>query len=158
MPVIILTLIVPLLLSAQEVKKLDESVLEELTEKRNGKALVLNLWATWCVPCREEIPDLNELSIKYKDRAEVIGVSVDYPDEIESRIIPFMKKQQFNYPVYVNNMKDEDLINYFNVEWNGAVPVTFIYDKKGNLRSFLEGKKSLSEFEKKLSKVINSSE
>src|SRR5262249_41376390 len=64
-----------------------------------GKAVLLNFWATWCPPCREEIPDLIELQAKYRDRLQIVGLSVDEgtPDAVKS----FVQKARMNYPVAV---------------------------------------------------------
>jgi len=137
-----------------EVELLNKSDLEKLISKREGKILVLNIWATWCIPCREEIPDLIELQRKYSKDIDVVGISVDFPDEVEKRILPFIKQQNIRYKMFVNNMKDEDLINFFNVKWNGAVPASFIYEKTGKLTLFMEGKKSLKDFEGIIKELI----
>lgn len=155
MRVLWIAFFLPLCVYAQyDIQVLDKKELSELINNREGKVLVLNIWATWCVPCREEIPDLMQLHNKYSAKIDVIGISVDYPDEISARILPFVKQQKINYQLYVNNLKDEELINFFLVKWNGAIPVTFIYDKTGKRIFFLEGKKSYSELEKTVSSLI----
>ena len=138
-----------------KIKVLDKQGVEQLINNRNGKVLFLNLWATWCVPCREEIPDIEKLHKEYKDKIDVAGLSIDYPDEIQSKILPFVKSQKLTYEIYVNGIKsDEELINMLNKDWNGALPVTLIYDPKGNREIFLEGKKSYSEFKKAVETVL----
>lgn len=143
-------LLVHILLQMENIPVLKENDLQKLISDRNGKALVLNIWATWCVPCREEIPDLIKLHQQYSRQADIIGLSVDYPDEVSKRIIPFIKQQNIDYTIFVNGMKDEELINFFNVKWNGAVPATFIFDHKGKMIQFFEGKKKFEVFEKVL--------
>jgi thiol-disulfide isomerase/thioredoxin len=140
-----------------KVETIDKLKLEKLIKERNGKVLLLNLWATWCVPCREEFPDLVRLSSNYKNKnVEVVGISIDYPEEINSKIIPFLKKQNVNFKNYVNGFeKDEHLIDMIDPKWNGSLPATVIYDQKGKKKVFLEGKKSYSEFQKTISKMIN---
>jgi thiol-disulfide isomerase/thioredoxin len=140
-----------------KVETIDKLKLEKLIKERNGKVLLLNLWATWCVPCREEFPDLVRLSSNYKNKnVEVVGISIDYPEEINSKIIPFLKKQNVNFINFVNGFeKDEHLIDMIDPKWNGALPATVIYDEKGKKKVFLEGKKSYSEFQKTISKMIN---
>lgn len=127
--------------------------LQKVIKERKGKILVLNVWATWCVPCKEEMPALNKLAEKNKD-IEVVGLSIDYDDEIETKIKPFLKKQPVAFRVLVNTEKsDEKLINFLSPDWGGAIPATFIYDSKGKLQAVLEGKKSYEEFEAELKKV-----
>jgi thiol-disulfide isomerase/thioredoxin len=151
-----------LTLLADEKPKQDEKIVVDLINKellakiikeRKGKPLFLNLWATWCVPCKEEFPAINKLAEEYKD-LEFIGISVDFPEEVESKIIPFLKSQKAKFVSYVNGFEgDEELINTLDKDWNGALPATFIYDKNGKKVSFLEGKKSYEEFRKEIEKA-----
>lgn len=135
------------------VEKIDKAKLSKIIKERKGKVLFLNLWATWCVPCREEFPSIVKLAGEYKD-VEFIGISVDFPEEVESKIIPFLKSQNANFVSYVNAFEsDEELINQLDKDWNGALPATFIYDKTGKKISFMEGKKSYEEFKKEIEKA-----
>ncbi|MBX3006841.1 MAG: TlpA family protein disulfide reductase [Melioribacteraceae bacterium] len=138
-----------------KVETIDKIKLEKLIKERNGKFLLLNLWATWCAPCREEFPDLVKLSDNFKSKnLEVVGISMDYPEEINSKIIPFLKKQNVSFKNYVNGFeKDEHLINAIDTSWIGAIPATVIYDEKGKKVAFFEGKKSYDEFVKQISLV-----
>lgn len=130
------------------VEKIDKSKLTQILKERKGKPLFLNLWATWCVPCREEFPSIIKLASEYKD-VDFVGISVDFPDEVESKIIPFLKSNNVNFACYVNGFAgDEDLINALDRSWNGALPATFVFDKNGKKISFLEGKQSYEEFKK----------
>jgi thiol-disulfide isomerase/thioredoxin len=63
----------------------------------HGKVVLLNFWATWCGPCRMEVPDLVELRKKYQDRLEVIGLVLDDVDE--DAVVNFAKRYSINYPV-----------------------------------------------------------
>ncbi len=68
---------------------IDQVTLQKLITQRNGKILFLNIWATWCVPCVEEFPDLVRLSQAYPEsELEVVGISADFPDEIETKNPP----------------------------------------------------------------------
>lgn len=135
------------------VETITKDKLSKLIKERKGKPLFLNLWATWCAPCREEFPAINKLAEELKD-VEFIGISVDFPEEVDSKIIPFLKSQNAKFVSYVNGFDgDEELINTLDKDWNGALPATFIYDKNGKKVSFLEGKKSYDEFKKELEKA-----
>lgn len=145
-------------LSAQpesEVKVADGKMLDSLINKRDGKVLLINVWATWCIPCREEFPDLIKLSDVYKNDVEIIGISIDYPDEIESKIIPFMIQNNVNFEIIVNGFKkDEELINYLDDKWSGVIPASFIFNKNGEKIFSIEGKKSYDFFKEKISALI----
>ncbi|MCX6175392.1 MAG: TlpA disulfide reductase family protein [Ignavibacteriales bacterium] len=130
------------------VETIDKTKLTKLIKDRKGKILFLNLWATWCVPCREEFPSIVKLADEMKD-VEFVGISIDFPDEVDSKIIPFLKSNKVNFTNYVNGFSgDEELINALDKKWNGALPATFIFDTKGNKKVFLSGSKSYEEFKK----------
>jgi thiol-disulfide isomerase/thioredoxin len=131
-----------------EVKLLDERQLQQLVTQRNGRILFLNVWATWCLPCREEFPDLVKLAESFaKEGVEFIGLSVDYPDEIDSKILPFLEQNPVNFPIYVQNFNDkEQVINFLNEKWSGALPATFVYSGEGRQLHFLLGQHSFEEF------------
>jgi thiol-disulfide isomerase/thioredoxin len=135
---------------------MDEKQLQEFISSRNGKYLFLNVWATWCVPCREEFPDLIKLAEMFSGKGvEFAGLSVDYPDEIESKILPFLEKNPVNFPIYVQNFEDkENAINLLNEKWSGAIPATFIYGADGSQLHFLLGKHSYEEFQQVLQSLL----
>lgn len=137
------------------VEKIDSVSLDNLIKERNGKLLLVNIWATWCIPCREEFPDLVKLNSTYNNKIDIAAVSVDYEDEIDSKIIPFLKKNNVNFPVYVSGFKNDDsLINYFKSKWSGAIPATFIFDADGKEIKMLEGKHSFESFSSIVNEII----
>jgi len=93
-----------------------------------GKIVVLNFWATWCPPCRAEIPDFVEFYERNKAGGlEIIGVSVD---EMTTReLLPFARKNNMSYPVAL--VTEKILKSYGPIE---AIPTTFVIDKKGIIR------------------------
>lgn len=119
-----------------KIEKIDKAGFDRLVQKRNGQVLLVNVWATWCVPCRDEFPDLVKIAHQYENQeVEVVGISADFPDEIESKIRPFLKSQDARFTNYVKNFEDDgDFINSVNPEWSGALPATFIYDENGILQ------------------------
>ena len=138
------------------VKLITVDEFRNLIEERKGKPLLINVWATWCVPCREEYPDLVKIADVYSDKIDVIGISVDFTEEIDSKIIPFLKKYNPNFTNFVIKVADpEDFINLLNGNWSGAIPATFIYDEKGDQKEFLLGKQTYKDFEKEVWEVID---
>jgi thiol-disulfide isomerase/thioredoxin len=138
-----------------KVEPLKEGDFSRLLKNHKDRVVLVNVWATWCKPCREEFPDLVKLQEYYKDKdVRVITISADYPDEVESKIIPFLKKFKINFPVYVQNFKkQENFIDMMNKEWNGALPATFIYGKTGRQRAFFIGKKDFEGFKTQIEKI-----
>jgi thiol-disulfide isomerase/thioredoxin len=133
------------------IELVDKDNINQLISSRNGKVLLVNVWATWCIPCKEEIPDLNKIHQKYSAEVDVVGISVDFPEEIKKRILPFLDQNIVEYKVVVSNFKkDNELIDLLNLKWGGALPASFIFNKTGKQVEFIEGKRSFSEFEKLL--------
>jgi peroxiredoxin len=92
-----------------------------------GKVVILDFWATWCPPCRMEIPGFIELQQKYADQGlVVIGVSLD--DSGADAVRSFMKRQQMNYSVVMGTSKVAD--DYGGID---GIPATFIIDRKGTI-------------------------
>jgi thiol-disulfide isomerase/thioredoxin len=91
-----------------------------------GKVVLLNFWATWCGPCRMEVPDLVELQKKYQDRLQVIGLVVDDTDD--DAIRKFAKRYGINYPVAIAT--DEMRAQFGGVP---ALPTSFMIDTQGHV-------------------------
>ena len=91
-----------------------------------GKVVLMNFWATWCPPCREEIPELISLQTQYKDRLQIIGVSED--DDPPAKVLQFVQKAGMNYPIV---MATTDLTDaYGGVP---ALPTSFVIDPQGRI-------------------------
>jgi len=91
-----------------------------------GKVVILNFWATWCPPCREEIPELVRLQEKYKDKLLIVGASED--EDGPQKVEQFVQQHGMNYPVV---MATKELIdNYGGVP---ALPTSFIIDREGRV-------------------------
>jgi cytochrome c biogenesis protein CcmG, thiol:disulfide interchange protein DsbE len=96
---------------------------------QRGKVVLLNVWATWCHPCRDEIPELQAIHTRYRARGlELVGVSVD-ADGSDDAIRAFMKDFEMTYPVWRD--PDERVSTQFLVV---GVPATFLIDREGVLR------------------------
>jgi len=106
---------------------------EQLLKDAKGKVVVVNLWATWCPPCRAELPDLNEFYKESdKDKVVFLSFSVDDPEELEKTVRPFVAKQRLAFPVHI--LKDPDLealSKKLGVELEGAIPTTIVYNREG---------------------------
>ena len=141
---------------SSEVKIIKDSDLKLLLEESKGSPLLINVWATWCAPCREEFPELVSLSENYNSKVKFIGISVDDVDVLNSKVIPFLKDQNAKFDNYLLKVSDpEDFINVLNKDWNGAIPATFLYDKNGKQKTVLIGMQSYKEFENAIKKVID---
>jgi thiol-disulfide isomerase/thioredoxin len=97
-----------------------------------GKVILVNFWATWCGPCRAEVPDLVELQNKYKDRLQILGLVVD--DDDQDAIKKFVERFSINYPVAVAT-------NDIRLQYGGipALPTSFVLDSEGRVVQKHEG-------------------
>ncbi|MGA3244236.1 MAG: TlpA disulfide reductase family protein [Bacteroidota bacterium] len=140
---------------AGPVDPLDQVGLKNLIKERNGKILFLNIWATWCAPCVEEFPDLIKLARSYPgSEVEVVGISADYPDEVESKILPFIRKQNVPFRIYVAKFDhQEDFINSVDPSWSGALPTTLVFDAQGKRRYFIVGAGTFEKFKRVVDSV-----
>lgn len=141
---------------SQTVIPISEKRLDSLISARNGNILLLNIWATWCEPCKEEFPDLIKLSSVYKNKkVHFAAISVDYPDDINEKIIPFLDSLKVPFPIFVSDFISQDtMINTLNSDWSGAVPATFIYDTKGKLRKFLFGRQAFNQLKRAVDDIM----
>jgi thiol-disulfide isomerase/thioredoxin len=98
----------------------------------HGKVILLNFWATWCGPCRAEIPDLVALQNKYKDRLQILGLVVD--DDDQDAIKSFVADFGINYPVALAS--DDIRMQYGGV---AALPTSFVLDTEGRVVQKHEG-------------------
>lgn len=97
--------------------------------KYKGQVILLNFWATWCGPCKYEIPAFVELQTKYRSRGFVVlGVSVD--DEVET-LKPFAAKYKMNYPVLMGLNREDFVEQAWGPMW--GIPTTFIIGRDGNV-------------------------
>ena len=126
-----------------------------IVREPGAKAVLLNMWATWCGPCREEFPDLMKLARKYKGSGlRVVLVSNDDDSEM-ANIKKFLAEQGVDFPSYFKAEKDMPFINGIDSRWTGSLPATFIYDGGGKLQDFWEGQGSYALFEGKVKPLLN---
>ena len=113
----------------------DEQSVQELVRRSLGRVLLVNVWATWCVPCVEEFPDILKLRTTYAPRGlDVQLISIDNSRKSLPAVRAFLKKMDVVFPTYIKSAKtDESFINALHPEWSGAVPATFVYDRTGKL-------------------------
>ena len=104
--------------------------------KRDGKRpLLVNYWATWCDPCRDEFPDLVKIDRDYRDKGlDFIAITLDDLADIKTAVPKFLLAMNAKMPVYLLNVADpEPAINLVDRDWSGALPATFLYDNNGKV-------------------------
>ena len=135
---------------------LDAKGLADAVARNQGKVVVVNFWATWCVPCREEYSDLIRLEKTYRDRGvAVLGVSIDFAKDLP-KVEKFLAE---NHPEFPNYMKraggdDQDFIDAVDPKWGGELPFTVIYGRDGKKAKVLSGKQTYASFEKAIAGLL----
>lgn len=116
-----------------------------------GKILVLNYWATWCFPCREEMPGFSRLQAKYQDKGvQFVGISIDEA----AKIIEFQKETPVNYPLLIGDMKT--MANSAELgNSRQALPFTAVFDRNGQLAMSKLGRWNEADLEPKLLELIS---
>jgi thiol-disulfide isomerase/thioredoxin len=134
---------------------IDVAGYRQILAKQHGKIVLVDFWATWCEPCRELYPIINDLAKQYAPQGlVVIGVSLDDDGEI-TLVRRFLARHQ---PVFVNYRKrpgkEEEFINGVNPKWSGAIPADFLYDREGYPMITMIGEHSREEIEKAIRAVL----
>lgn len=128
------------LTAGPKVTQVDISGLKALL-KPNGKPLMINFWATWCDPCREEFPDLVKLDVAYKGKIDFLTVSLDDIEVIDTLVPKFLTEQKAEMPAFLLKTPDEDAaIALVSRDWNGTLPLTILYSPTGETAYLRRGK------------------
>jgi thiol-disulfide isomerase/thioredoxin len=104
-----------------------------LRDPKDAHPLLVNFWATWCDPCREEFPDLVKIDADYRSSGlNFISVSLDDVADINGAVPQFLREMKATMPVYLLNVSDpEPAIRAVDTTWDGQLPATFLYDNGG---------------------------
>jgi len=142
------------------VKEIDADGLKELLQRGAPEAarpLLLNFWATWCVPCRKEFPDLVKIDADYRGRGlEFALVSADDVSEIKTAVPEFLREMRAAaMPAYLLNATDtEAAIAQVDPAWGGQLPATFLFDRQGKLAYKHFGIIDAGKLRKEIDKVV----
>jgi thiol-disulfide isomerase/thioredoxin len=134
---------------------LDEAVYTKALASNKGKVVLMDLWATWCAPCLEELPGLIKLDAKYRSRGfQLITISCDEPGD-QAQAMRVLRENGAPMPAYLKQVKnDENFINWLDKKWSGALPALFLYDRAGRMVKSFVGETDLAELEKAIQKLL----
>jgi thiol-disulfide isomerase/thioredoxin len=113
-----------------------------------GKVILVNFWATWCQPCRREIPDLIKIQRAYWNKGlQIVGIT--YPPEKISEVRRFARKLKVNYPIAIGNKTSKALFTS-----SETLPMTVVIDRDGSVRDLVEGIMYSDEFDQKVKPLL----
>jgi thiol-disulfide isomerase/thioredoxin len=115
------------------VAAIDTNGLKSLVTQPRERPLLVNFWATYCDPCREEFPDLVKIDKDYRPQSlDFVTVSLDDVTDIKTEVPKFLETMKATMPAYLLDVNDpEPAIKLMDPRWSGALPATFLYNEKG---------------------------
>jgi thiol-disulfide isomerase/thioredoxin len=151
-----------------EAAKADASVVHELDleglkkllqpgEGKDARPVLINFWATWCEPCKEEFPDLIRIDADYQKRGlKTVFISLDDPTDIKTTVPQFLREMRADkLSSFLLNIPDpEPAIKMVDAEWHGALPATFLFDAQGKLVFKHTGRIKPAELRAALDKIV----
>ena len=113
-----------------------------------GKVVLINFWATWCPPCRAEMPDLVKLQREHgKEGLQIIGIT--YPPEKKSRVRRFARSLKVNYPIILGTREIKDRFSS-----DETLPLTVVINRNGKVNDIISGILLREEFDEKIKPLL----
>lgn len=143
-------------LPAQQVDVIKFAQLEKMMTTFNQEVAVFNFWATWCKPCIEEMPYLEQARAAYpQQKLGVYLISLDFVEEIDTKVKKFVQRRDIKSRVLLLDETDYNaFIDKIDPRWSGAIPATIIIDKKNNKRYFYERAFKENELKEILAQIL----
>ena len=145
--------------ASTEIRQIDLNGLKSLLQRdgKDARPLLVNFWATWCDPCREEFPDLVKLDADYgAKKINFVAISLDDVTDLKTAVPQFLQEMKAKMPVVLLNINDpEPAIKMVDAAWDGQLPATFLYDKDGRVVFRHFGRINASELRAAIDKAVN---
>ena len=140
-----------------EIRAINADELRSLLKREAARPLLVNFWATWCDPCRDEFPDLVKIDEQYRSKGlDFMAISLDDLADIKTQVPKFLQEMHASMPVYLLNVPDpEPAINLVDPEWGGALPATFLYNAQGQIVYKRLGRINDAELRAAIDKVLS---
>jgi thiol-disulfide isomerase/thioredoxin len=142
------------------VSEIDTEALKGLITQQRERPLLVNFWATFCDPCRDEFPDLVKIDKDYRPHSlEFVTVSLDDVGEIKTSVPEFLVQMKATMPAYLLNVMDpEAAINFVDRGWRGDLPATYLYNEKGEVVYKHIGRVNAAQLREAIDKVVKKSD
>lgn len=123
--------------TGKDVERLSLMTFQNLINSNDkDKLYIYNFWATWCKPCIKEMPYFELLQNAYPDKVKVVFVSLDHPQKIQKKVLPFIREKEITAEVVlIENFGDKE-IQAINENWDGAIPATLFVNNQKDVRDF----------------------
>jgi thiol-disulfide isomerase/thioredoxin len=141
---------------AVSTRAINTEEMQALLKRDGGRPLLVNYWATWCDPCRDEFPDLVKIDKQYRPKSiDFIAVSLDDLADLKTAVPKFLREMRATMPNYLLNVSDpEPAIKSVDPAWDGALPATFLYNSKGEVVYKHFGRVNTAELRAAIEKVM----
>lgn len=138
-----------------KLQPLDEVAYAKTIAAKKGKVLLVNFWATWCEPCRKEMPELAKMAASLKAKGfELVTISADEPED-EKAAIAFLVKAGIPDPAFLKRVKNDDkFIGSIDPKWSGALPALILHDKTGKKVKTWVGETDLKALQAEINKLL----
>ena len=148
-------LLAALSLAAEPLARINEISYPKMIAAQRGKVVLVDFWATWCVPCRKELPELVKLEARLKSKGLVlIPISADEPEN-EAGAREFLTKAGVKTQGYLKAPKDDDaFIRAIDPKWGGELPALVLYDKTGRKVQIWKGETAVAAIEAAVNKLL----
>jgi thiol-disulfide isomerase/thioredoxin len=138
------------------VSAIDTDALKGLITQKRERPLLVNFWATFCDPCRDEFPDLVKIDKEYRPQSlDFVTVSLDDVDQLKTDVPKFLSAMKATMPAYLLNTTDpEPAINFIDRRWQGDLPATYLYNEKGEVVYKHIGRVNTAELREAIEKAV----
>ena len=142
-------------LLAQSLPKINETSYPQMLAAQKGKVVLVDFWATWCVPCRKEMPLLAKLEAKLGAKGFVLMPISGDELENESDAREFLQQSGVKRQGYIKAPKDEDaFVRAIDPKWGGELPALVLYDRTGRKVKIWKGETAVAEIEAAVAKLL----
>jgi thiol-disulfide isomerase/thioredoxin len=138
----------------QQLKSVTGGELKSILSKNSAKATVVNFWATWCPPCKEEMPELIEVKNAFAAQGvKLVLVSADSSDDLPEAT-KFLRKVGAELPSFHLGEEPEEFVKSFDPNWPATLPATFIFDGGGKRQASWIGRVTRAKLEEEIRRVL----